>query len=251
MDYIVKLDDFEGPLDLLVYLIEKSKVDIAHISINSIADQYFEYIKNMDSINMDVASDFLVMASTLLKLKSESLLPKRQIQDKQLSIDEADPQEVLRQRLVEYKKYKTRAQKLASNYKRQRSFYRNRPALVNNFQIVRFKLKEIPLKKLTDAYAKLVREKQNSAIQRRIAHNHIKAMKPINIEEKIEFLKRIICIRKTITFYYLVDISREKSEIIAYFLAVLEMLRLKQICAVQKKNFGDIVLKGVVEGDRR
>lgn len=245
MEYVVKLENFEGPLDLLIYLIEKAKVDIVDISITSIADQYIDYISTMESIDMDLASEFLLMASTLLKLKSESLLPNDN-NNIQLSIDEVDSKETLRQKLIEYKKYKSYAQALVNKYKSRKIFYRNKTIFSDDFAVSKVRLKKIPVEKLKNVYAKVIKKNNISARQKQFTLDHIKNIKPLNVEEKIEYLKRIISIKKTITFFYLVSLSNEKSEIIAYFLAILEMLRLNQLCAIQEKIFGDIILRGVI-----
>ena len=114
MDYKIVLETFEGPLDLLLHLIEKAKVDIYDIPISDIPDQYMEYLNNMKELDLEIASDFLVMASTLLEIKSKMLLPAKNIEneDRQLEMEEIDPRIELVRRLVEYKKYKKVAEEL-------------------------------------------------------------------------------------------------------------------------------------------
>ena len=103
MRYEVKINEFEGPLDLLLHLIKQSNIDIYEISLEEITNQYLDYIKQMEKLNLDIASEYLVMASELLEYKSRSLLPKKEIEDDEY---EEDPKEELIKRLVDYKKYK-------------------------------------------------------------------------------------------------------------------------------------------------
>ena len=108
--YSIKINNFEGPLDLLCHLIDKNKMDIYDINISQITDQYIDYINNMEKMNLDVTSEFLVMASTLLYLKSKHLLPKTQDDEEEISEEE------LIRRIIEYKKYKEITKKLKENY---------------------------------------------------------------------------------------------------------------------------------------
>lgn len=246
MEYVIKLDNFEGPLDLLIYLIERAKMDIINIPIASIADQYINYINSMDVMDMELASEFLLMASTLLKIKSESLLPNEPEVNTQLSIDEADSKEILKQKLIQYKKYKSYAEMLVNRYKSRKVFYRNKSIFPNDFIVSKERLKKIPVSKLKNIYDKIINKHTTSTAQKRITLNHIRNIKPLKIEEKMEYLRKIISIKQTITFFYLVSLSNEKGEVIAYFLAVLELLKLNQLYAIQEKIFGDIILRQAV-----
>ena len=117
--YAIKIDNFEGPLDLLCHLIDKNKMDIYDIKINEIADQYIEYLNQMEEMNLDIASEFLIMASTLIYLKSKSLLPKQD------EVEEELTEEELIQRIIEYKKYKEIIEKLRVNYEENsKSFFK-------------------------------------------------------------------------------------------------------------------------------
>ena len=117
--YAIKIDNFEGPLDLLCHLIDKNKMDIYDIKINEIADQYIEYLNQMEEMNLDIASEFLIMASTLIYLKSKSLLPKQD------EVEEELTEEELIQRIIEYKKYKEIIKKLRVNYEENsKSFFK-------------------------------------------------------------------------------------------------------------------------------
>ena len=108
--YLIKIDKFEGPLDLLIYLIEKNKMDIYDINLTEITEQYIEYLNQMDKLNLEIASEFLVMASSLLYLKSKKLLPKQEEETEELTEEE------LIRRIIEYKKYKEMSAKFKENY---------------------------------------------------------------------------------------------------------------------------------------
>src|SRR5574344_16979 len=112
MDYKIMIDVFEGPMDLLLHLIEKAEIDIYDIPINLIAEQFLDYIRQMEELNLDITSDFLVMAATLLEIKSKMLLPKDKVPEDESFVEEEDPRMELVSRLVEYKKYKDAAEEL-------------------------------------------------------------------------------------------------------------------------------------------
>ncbi len=135
--YAIKIDNFEGPLDLLCYLIDKNKMDIYDIKINEIADQYIEYLNQMEEMNLDIASEFIMMASTLIYLKSKSLLPKQEEAEEELTEEE------LIQRIIEYKKYKEIIKKLKVNYEENSKIF-----LGNQEQI------ELPKKRIEKEYDK-------------------------------------------------------------------------------------------------
>ena len=123
MDYCVKLDLFEGPLDLLLHLVQKSKIEIADISMATITEQYLDYLDRMRDFDVEIASEFLVMASTLLLIKSRALLPGPD----DLGEDDEDPEQELRKRLEEYKKYKEISQKLREREERYSNIYHKLP----------------------------------------------------------------------------------------------------------------------------
>ena len=113
MDYKIMLDAFEGPMDLLLHLIDKAEIDIYDIPISHIAEQFLDYIRHMEDINLGVTAEFLVMAATLLEIKSKMLLPNKSTSDNiQIEMEEIDPRAELVRRLVEYKKYKNAAEEL-------------------------------------------------------------------------------------------------------------------------------------------
>ena len=124
MEYEVKIDAFEGPLDLLLHLIKESKVDIWDIKIVEITDQYLNYIKSMEKLNLNIASDYLVMASELMEMKSKLLLPRTKLEEEE---EEEDPREKLIQRLIEYQKYKDMTKNFKELEENRREFYTKSP----------------------------------------------------------------------------------------------------------------------------
>jgi len=131
MEYEIKIDAFEGPLDLLLHLIKESKVDIWDIDVVEIATQYLDYIKKMESLNLDVASEYLVMASELIEMKSRLLLPRVQEEE---NAEEEDPREVLIKRLIEYQQYKDITERLKELSKERQGFYTKLPESLKEYE---------------------------------------------------------------------------------------------------------------------
>ena len=130
MEYAVKIDAFEGPLDLLLHLIKESKVDIWDIKIVDITDQYLSYIQSMEQLNLNIASEYLVMASELMEMKSKLLLPRHQEENEE---EEMDPREVLIQRLIEYQKYKEMTKSFKELEEVRHEFYTKAPENLKEF----------------------------------------------------------------------------------------------------------------------
>jgi len=240
MDYKIVLETFEGPLDLLLHLIEKAKVDIYDIPISDITDQYMEYLNNMKELDLEIASDFLVMASTLLEIKSKMLLPAKNIEneDRQLEMEEIDPRIELVRRLVEYKKYKKVAEELKiQEINQNKVFYKPKEEFT-------YTKEDIELQNLNvDELVKVL----NTVLSKKN-----KKSKPINIdeiqreeitlEECINRIKNELNEKGKILFSGLFDENSSRSEIIGTFLSILELTKSKYIKLRQEKNFSDIVI---------
>ena len=158
MEYAVKIDAFEGPLDLLLHLIKESKVDIWDIKIVDITDQYLNYIKNMESLNLNIASEYLVMASELMEIKSKMLLPRY---EEESSEEEEDPREQLIQKLIEYQKYKDMTKSFKELEEVRHEFYTKAPeslkAYVDEDTIIS---SDVTLDDLMNAFQKFLKRKQ-------------------------------------------------------------------------------------------
>jgi len=226
--YNIKLQDFEGPLDLLISLIEKDKIDIYDIPIVSITDQYIAYIDSMQEYNLDIASEFLLMAAVLLQIKSKMLLPKSPLEDE----EEVDPRQMLAEMIIEYRKVKQRATKLREALATASKSFTRKPLPLPN---VRKKIKPMQLEDLLTALAGLVAEEDIST--------QIIARQEFHVQDKMqEILKLLTANKQAIAFTKALDVVGNRSEKIAAFLAVLELLRLKKISIRQKEAFAPIYL---------
>jgi segregation and condensation protein A len=241
MSINIKIDAFEGPMDLLLHLIKKAEVDIYDIPISEITEQYIGYLKKMEELDLNIASEFLVMAATLLEIKSQMLLPKKKTVDDEISAD-MDPRQELVEKLVEYKKYKEFAEKL--KYIETDNFvYFKPPEIIEDIENVEIMFKNITLENLMHAFKKIVNTYENkfnkrSAIPRDIDFDEYK------IEDKMSDIQRLLQKSKRVSFNYFFEGAENKLEIIVIFLAMLELIKLKHISVIQYNNFGDIVIEG-------
>lgn len=228
--YPVKLADFEGPLDLLIHLIEKDKIDIYDIPIVSVTEQYIAYLDTMQEYSLDVASEFLLMAAMLLQIKSRMLLPREPEEEGE---EEADPRQMLVSMLVEYRKTKKQAQALRECLQRA-SLQTARPPLPLG-KILQ-QVKRYGLGDLLRALAALLPkpEEEDTVIPRQ----------EFPVQERMEAIRSALGgKRKKMDFRRLLQDRKNHSEIISTFLAVLELLRLKEITIRQTVPFGPITLE--------
>ena len=234
--YTIRLDVFEGPLDLLLHLIQKDEMDICDVSIADITDQYINYINLMEELDLDVASEFLVMGATLLQIKSQSLLPSPKADEKQ-SKGFKDREQLVRQ-LLEYKQFKEMT--LALN---QRAFSRE---LIHERQVSteledqrEFHIRAT-LFDLITAFQQLEDRRQFE-----FDDDYYEELQeePITVEEKIEFVERILESGDPVNFTDLFPVHANKAERIVTFLAILELIRLKHITSVQSGHFTEIYLQ--------
>ena len=229
MSYKVKLEVFEGPLDLLLYLIKKSEIDIYDIPITSITEQYLEYIELMRMLDLNVAGEFLVMAATLIHIKSKMLLPP---DEKEILMEEEeDPRDELVRRLLEYKKFKEVAGVLQDlEGQRKKMFTRS-----SNLEIEQGndKFFEASLFDLITALTRVLKD-----VPKDIFHDIVKD--EFTVEQKVHDMLHLLVTSPMIHLSELFKKAKNKIEIIATFLAVLELIRLKEIVIVQNSTFSDI-----------
>lgn len=235
MHYEIKINEFEGPLDLLLHLIKKSNIDIYDISLEEITNQYLDYINSMKELNLDIASEYLVMASELLEYKSKSLLPK-----KESAVDEyeEDPKEELIKRLVEYKRYK----EITSAFKELESIrsniYTKSPSNVNEYSEKKLDSGSMSADDLISAFRKFMERKEfEKPINTKIT------TRELSVSERIDGIRNILKTKKSINFVDLFD-NYNKSYIVVTFLSILEMSKNKEITIVQDNNFSGILIKG-------
>ncbi|HWA73674.1 MAG TPA: segregation/condensation protein A [Polyangiaceae bacterium] len=216
--YRVALPTFEGPLDLLLHLIEEHELDIRDIPIAFIAQKYVEYIMLMNELNIDVASEYLVMAATLAHIKSKSLLPTPPADDEEDAEDELDPRAELIRRLLEYQKYKHAGENLAAHDVLGRDvFPRGMPAPSVDGPAP---ITGLSLFKLLDAF-------QSVLSRAKATVDHQIDFERFSITDRINELSDILRVRPKLTFEELFEDQRSRAELIVTFLALLEMTRLR------------------------
>lgn len=236
----IKLDVFEGPLDLLLHLIKKSEVDIYNIPIAEITDQYISYLKAMEELDLDIASEFLVMAATLIEIKSKMLLPKKK--DEESAADE-DPRVELVEKLVEYKKYKEFAA-LLKDIGENNELYFKAPEIIDDLEENKeVFFRNITLDSLMHAFSDIVRQHNNRYNKRSVIPENID-FDEYRIEDKMDDITRMLKVKKTAPLEEFFIKAESKMELIVIFLAVLELIKERYIKVVQYESFGDIVLEG-------
>lgn len=230
--YQVHLDNFDGPLDLLLHLIDKNKLDIYDIPISSITSQYMAFLAEAQEMDLEIASEFLVIAATLINIKAKMLLPKK----KNIDVEEADPREELVNKLLEYKFFKEAALVLEDNAKQSRDYFTKEID-------VQFLAKDFTP---TNPVANISLNELLAAFQKVILH--IKEEPPILEVSKEEFyietfmdeIVSLLVAEKGVKFSNLFSKGDSKRKIVTIFLAVLELLKLSRISIVQKENFGEL-----------
>lgn len=244
MVYDIKIHSFEGPLDLLLHLINKAEVDIYDIPIAQITGQYMEYLYYMQQLQLDVASEFLVMASTLLSIKSKMLLPRKEDIELDMPDDmeyeEIDPREELVQRLLEYKKYKEVAGVLRER-EAERSKVYTRPAedLSPYMQEEENPVADVSLYDLVDALQKVMtRVKDDDQPMARIERDEI------SVKDRMgEIMDLIQVAGGTIRFTQIFAGPITRVEVVTTFLALLELMKKRRVYCDQPRLFDDIFIK--------
>ena len=234
--YALKLDNFEGPLDLLVHLIDKNKLDIYDIKITDIADQYIDYINQMERMNLDVASEFLVIASTLVYLKSKELLPKEVDDEAELTEEE------LIARIIEYKKYKEISKKLREFYnENSKRFYK----LPDQIELPKQKLEKVYKKEeLSKRYERLLEASKNKINLNAKNIEKIAIIEKFTVASKVKDMLRALIKNKSFVFNKLFSIKeKSKPEVVTAFSGLLELSRRSKVSTEQEEIFGDILVK--------
>ena len=232
MSYKVKLNIFEGPLDLLLFLIKREKIDIYDIPIAGITEQYLEYLKLMELLDLEIAGEFLVMAATLIHIKSKMLLPQ---DETDLEVEEEDPREELVRRLLEYKKYK----EAASEMQRMQEEHKNvflRKGAGNNGKVISddgAEYFEASLFDLITAFRKVLKEVPREAFHRVVKNK-------FSVSDKIHEIYHMLAKQSKINFSTLFHTAGNKDEVIVIFLAILELVKMREILTVQKDFFKEI-----------
>jgi len=240
--YAIKLDVFEGPLDLLLHLIQRNEMEITDIRISEVTDQYLAYLNLMEMLDLDVASDFLVMAATLLQLKSESLLPVVAADDEGKPFK--DRESLVRQ-LLEYKQFKEAALAFEHYAAEQEKTHSRVAPLHADVTALRDIQVRATLFDLLTAFRDVLEQRTYVAEDE---YTEIQEER-ITVEDKMAALERDLGEHTQVWFNALFTPFSSKLERIVTFLAVLELVRLQRVVAVQSEHFGDIYLKAAMSGE--
>lgn len=239
----VKLEVFEGPLDLLLHLIEKNKVDIYDIPIVMITEQYLDYIKAMETEDMNVMSEFLVMAATLLDIKCRMLLPKEVNEEG----EEEDPRAELVQKLLEYKMYKYMAYELKDRQMdASRTWFKERtmPKEIEDYRPpvdMQELLGDADLSKLQELFRMVMRRQEDKIDPVRSTFGKIEKDE-IDMDAKTSYIEEYLLTHKTFRFTELLEKQKSKMEVIVTFMVILELMKLGRITIVQENTFDDILI---------
>lgn len=234
--YAIKIENFEGPLDLLCYLIEKNKMNIYDISISDIADQYIAYINQMENMNLEITSEFLVMASTLVYMKSKSLLPTQVEDEKELTEEE------LLNRIIEYKKYKEAAKKLKENFE---IFSKRYVKIQEEIPLPKQRLEKAYQKEIiVSLYAQVVENNSQRLNENAKNIEKIAITDTYTVGSKVKEIFRELLRKPKFVFNKLYTISRcNKQEVVTAFTGLLELSRRSKVITSQEELFGDIVVE--------
>lgn len=240
-DYKVKLDVFEGPLDLLLYLIKRDEVDIYDISIERITKQYLAYLEAFQVLNIELAGEFIVMAANLLYIKSRTLLPV----DLRMADEEAeeeDPRFELIRQLIEYKKFKEAAASLRDQEALRESLFPRSPATPELAPQETLLVEEVGIFDLIHAFQKILKrlEKKPENLREIFAEN-------FTVSDKIDHVLRVMQVGISLRFEELFADAASRTEIVVTFLAMLELIRLKQLRVRQEAHFGEIWIDRINE----
>lgn len=238
MDYEIILESFEGPLDLLYNLMEKEKVDIYDIPIHKITDQYIDYINSMKELDLDITSEFLIMATTLIEIKSKMLLPKVKKEDED-DLEGEDPRDELVRRLLEYKRYKEVSEELKSRENTYKKIYYKAREEIEYYDD-ELDLEGVDLNSLMNIYEKILENCID--LESDIDFEEIKR-DDMTIEESIENVLSILKNNEKVRFENLFKENTTISIVVTTFLAILELIKQKHIIIEQDHNFSDIFVK--------
>lgn len=248
MEIAYKLNVFEGPLDLLLHLIEKNKVDIYDIPIVTITEQYLAYVSEMQEQDMDVMSEFLVMAGTLLQIKSKMLLPREETEEE----EEEDPRAELVRRLLEYKMYKYAALELKDmELDASHNLYK-KPTIPKEVEEYREEVDPaelvdgLTLSKLNDIFRSIMRKQVDKIDPIRSKFGTIEK-EEINIEDRMVQIREEIRGLKGINFRTLLETQPTRMNIIITFMSILELMKVGAITIRQEETFGEIVIDSLDE----
>ena len=232
------IGDFEGPLDLLLHLVKSSKMEISEIKLVDITEQYINFLKEMEEMNLDIASEYLVTASELIEMKSRYLLPKPPKEENDEY--ESDPEEELKQRLLEYEKYKNSVENFRSLESKRSNYYTKMPERRENYTEEKIENDgSVTAYDLLEALKELLQRKEYSK-----PLNTKITKKELSVKERVAKIRNVLKVNKCVEFTSLFE-ELTKEYVVVTFLSVLEMAKNKEITLKQDMNFGTILLERV------
>lgn len=233
MEYTVTIDNFEGPLDLLLHLIKQSDIDIWDISILDITKQYMDYINKMEELNLNVASEYLIMAAELLEMKSSMLLPKPKIENDQY---EEDPREKLVKRLLDYQRYKEITNEFKELELSRKEIFTKEPSNLSEFKVQSSNLEEGNVDDLMLAFKKFLERKElEKPLNTKIT------TKEYSVSVRSNEIRTILKSKKKLYFEELFE-EFNKNYIVVTFLSILDLARKQELTINQENNFEKIYL---------
>jgi segregation and condensation protein A len=245
----IKVLNFEGPFDLLLHLIKKNEMDIYNVKIYDVTNQYLEYLESMKEMDLEVTSGFIVVAATLLEIKSKMLLPKEKKEDDE--IDAEDLKEQLIHKLIEYKRFKAAAGFLKLRKDETGLIFSKKPEIIeekhkpNNSDDL---LKGITMLELYNLYNQLINRYINKQNTENIIQTKIQADR-FKVEDKMDEIKVQLLNGKRINFHDVVYQCESKIEVVVTFLALLELIKLRAVKVIQENNFKEIFIEGITEDE--
>ncbi len=248
MELTVKLQVFEGPLDLLLHLLDKNKVNIYDIPIVEITNQYMEYIREMKRQDLNVMSEFLVMAATLIDIKSKMLLPKTETEDEE---EQEDPRAELVAQLLEYKMYKCMAYELKDRQMDAERVLFKEPTIPEAVAAyeepvdIEALMADVTLKKLNDIFQGIMRKQEEKIDPVRSKFGKIEK-EEVSLNDKMAYLEQYAMSHPSFSFRSLLEAQSSKMEIIVTFLAVLELMKTSKIMITQDHIFDDIKIQSKI-----
>ncbi|MBI1884196.1 MAG: segregation/condensation protein A [Chlamydiae bacterium] len=234
--YKVKLDIFEGPLDLLLYLVKKNEVDIYHIPMVEITDQYLKYLELMEILDLEIAGEFLWMAANLIYIKSKTLLPPDEVVEGEEE-DDLDPRQELIRQLLEYKKFKEVSGVLQKKEEARRLYFPREAVHQADFSELPLDLGETQILDLLNAFSEILKK-----VQIREDLNQI-FDEEVSVEQKMIFIEERMSLKPMLEFKELFSDLSSRMEMVATFLALLELIRLKKLKVVQETHFQNIQIQ--------
>ncbi|MGM0502261.1 MAG: segregation and condensation protein A [Bacillota bacterium] len=251
MSYEVKIDAFQGPIDLLWHLLQKDELEIYDIKISEITNQYLDYIATMQRLDLDVASEFLIMAARLMEIKAQTLLPSPNDED----TDVEDPRQKLVERLLEYKKYKDLATELRDFEQQQRKSYtRNVAPLLEKLEFEEESpLEDIKLDQFVAAFEQVLtrrkkRKKEEALAEERQKITHLEPENVTVQEQKGYIMQQIVKLDGAATLWQIFSKLESKLEVIVTFMSLLELIKIEEIKIEQENNFAEVSIYQVESG---